>query len=101
MKMFNTIRKKIWKFARRNHPEACVLTRQLICVRFVLYPIESLYWRLSDRIGYNPYNNIWTIHGEQYTSEFFDSLHVDGIYKLEISSGARVLTKIDDAGSII
>ena len=61
------MRTKIWKFVTRKQPEGAVLPGWLLIVRYVLYPADTFYWRMSKTRGYQPLTDTWNIHGVLYT----------------------------------
>jgi len=68
------MRDKLWQFARRNHPEGEILTRWLKVVRWVLYPLDTLFWKMSQTRGYNWDRDEWIIHGVRYSPVVFKTL---------------------------
>lgn len=40
-----------------------MLPQWVIALRFVLFPLDSLYWRLSKSRGYQPASDTWLIEG--------------------------------------
>jgi len=48
------MRDKLWVFLRRNHPESEILTKRLMFIRAILYPLDTFYWRYGERNGYSP-----------------------------------------------
>lgn len=61
------MRNQLWKWATANHPEGMILTRWLMVVRAILYPLDTFYWHCCSRNGYNPQYDEWRIHGVRYT----------------------------------
>jgi hypothetical protein len=61
--MLEKARKKLWLFAVRNHPEGYILTKRLMFIKWVLFPIDSLFWYLSEYRGYQAVNDTWVING--------------------------------------
>ena len=60
-------RERIWRFARRKHPEGQILTPWLIAVRWVLFPLDTFYWKMSRTRGYNWDRDEWIINGVHYS----------------------------------
>jgi len=45
-----------------------VLPWWLVAIRAMLFPIDTLYWRLSQSRGYQPYSDTWLIDGVRLSS---------------------------------
>jgi hypothetical protein len=63
------MRNKLWKLAVAHHPEGTILTRWLMVVRAILFPLDSFYWRMSRSRGYEWESDTWNINGIRYTGE--------------------------------
>ena len=46
------MRELIWELAIKRHNEATVLSKPLLILRAILYPLDFFYWKMSDRRGY-------------------------------------------------
>lgn len=68
------MRNQLWKLATAKHPEGMILTRWLMVVRAVLYPLDSFYWKMSKSRGYQWQSNTWNIHGVRYTDDALRNL---------------------------
>lgn len=63
------MRNAIWELARRNHPEGEILTPWLKTVRWVLFPLDTLFWKMSCTRGYNWDIDVWIIDGVHYSGK--------------------------------
>ena len=61
------MRDQIWDWLRAKHPEGMLLTRWLLIVRAILYPLDFFYWRMSLNRGYHLESDTWTIYGVRYS----------------------------------
>lgn len=68
------MRNKLWKLAVGKHPEAEILTRWLIVVRALLYPMDTFYWKMSEGRGYQWRTRTWIIHGVHYHDDALRAL---------------------------
>lgn len=68
------MRNKIWKFAVRNHPEGVILTKLLMTIRAILYPLDFFYWRIGRSRGYQFESDTWNINGLRFTGAALRSL---------------------------
>jgi len=46
----------------------------MIALRYVLFPVDTLYWRLSQTRGYQLRSNSWLIEGCHFSNYFFQML---------------------------
>lgn len=90
-------RDRIWKYAARNHPEAAYMTRSLLVVRAILYPLTWLHWRLGGIEGYNYHTDVWTIGGERFTGEALrDLAHAqDSVFRITRKNGCVSLETLE------
>ncbi len=63
------MRKFIWNKATDKHPEGCVLTRPLLILKAILYPLEWFYWHMGKARGYQYESDTWDIEGIKYTGK--------------------------------
>jgi hypothetical protein len=63
------MRKIIWKTVRLNVPEGSILPWWALVIRVILYPIDFIYWRMSQTNGYQFINDTWLIDGVTYSGE--------------------------------
>ena len=61
------MRDLLWRFAVKNHPEGTILTKPLLALRALLYPLDYFYWKMSKTRGYQIESDTWIIHGVRYT----------------------------------
>lgn len=57
----------LWSFAIKNHQEGSILTKPLLVLRAILYPLDFFYWKMSKTRGYQWESNTWTIGGVRYS----------------------------------
>jgi len=91
------MRNKLWKWATANHPEGVILTRWLIVVRAILYPLDTFYWIYGSRNGYSPQYDEWHIHGIRYTGAAMRALaEAQGeTYRITRSGDCVSLERVD------
>ena len=63
----SAMRDRIWQFATRNYPKGQRLTKPLLAIRAILYPLDFLYWRITKAWGYQWETDTWIIDGVHYT----------------------------------
>ncbi len=63
------LRQAIWNFAIKNHPEAMLLSRPLIILRAVLFPLDTIYWKINTKTGYQWLKDTWIIEGVEYSGK--------------------------------
>lgn len=63
------LREKLWMYAIRSHAEGTMLTKPLMLVRAALFPLDTLYWKMSRNTGYQWESDTWNIHGVKYTGK--------------------------------
>ena len=61
------MRDLLWSFASKNHPEGMILTKPLLALRAILYPLDFFYWKMSKAHGYQWESDTWNIEGVRYT----------------------------------
>ncbi len=62
------MRNMIWSAVRSKVPEGMILPWWALTVRAVLYPLDFLFWRMSQTRGYQWQNDTWLIEGVTYSS---------------------------------
>ena len=68
------MREQLWKWATAKRPEGMILTRWLLVVRAILYPLETFYWCYGSKNGYSPEYDEWRINGVRYTGSALRAL---------------------------
>ncbi len=68
------MRKKIWFFFIRNIPEGQLLPWWALTIRAILFPLDSLFWKISKRTGYQWQSDCWIINGIKYSSKALNTL---------------------------
>ena len=63
------MRNMIWSAVRSKVPEGMILPWWALTVRAVLYPLDFLFWRMSQTRGYQWQNDSWLIEGVTYSGE--------------------------------
>lgn len=61
------MRDMIWNAVRSKVPEGMILPWWALIVRAVLYPLDFLFWRMSQARGYQWQNDTWLIDGVTYS----------------------------------
>lgn len=91
------MRKFIWKLATKNHPEGYVLTRPLLLLRAILYPLEWFYWHMGKTRGYQYESDTWDIEGIKYTGAALRALAESQgeIYKITRTGDCITLERVD------
>lgn len=67
------MRAAIWRWVRAKAPEAEIPPGWMVVVRAVLFPLDTLYWRMSRTRGYQPESDTWLINGRCYAAQVFDT----------------------------
>ncbi len=62
------MRNYLWKLARSKYPEDMILPRWLLCIRTILFPLNSFYWCMSKTEGYQFESDTWLIAGIRYSA---------------------------------
>lgn len=70
-KMNERFRDKIWRLATRNLKMGYMLPKWAIWLRCFLFPLDSFYWKMSGRTGYQMPSDSWLIDGIMYHRAFF------------------------------
>ena len=86
------MRGKIWKRVTKNQVEAAMLSRRLIIIKSILYPLEMFYLRMSKRHGYQFMSDTWVIDGIRYPSQTFRTLSSSGGEAFRVKRNGEVLT---------
>lgn len=68
------MRKRLWYYLRRNVMIGTILPTWLLCVRAVLFPLDTFYWKMSEAMGYDPVHDVWRIEGVTYNAEVLSDL---------------------------
>ena len=91
------MRDKLWQFAIAKHPEGEILSRWLLVIRALLYPVDSFYWRMNRTRGYQWESDIWIIEGVKYTGAALRAFaNAQGeTYKITRTGECVTLEKID------
>lgn len=61
------MRNMIWTAVRSKVPEGMILPWWALAVRAALYPLDFLFWRMSQTRGYQWQNDTWLIEGVAYS----------------------------------
>tara|TARA_R110000782_G_scaffold187844_1_gene277972 strand:+ start:464 stop:745 length:282 start_codon:yes stop_codon:yes gene_type:complete len=77
--------------AVKNHPQGQVLSRWLLVVRAVLFPLDTFYWRMSKTRGYDWQTDSWNIEG----------VRLSGASLRMLSKAAGGFYQIDRDGDLI
>ncbi len=91
------MRNTIWVAAIKRHPAGAKLPRHLLALRFCLFPLDFLRWRLAEKIGYDPFSDTWAIHGIRYSGEALRHLaNANGeIYRIRRDGDIVTLERMD------
>ena len=93
------MREAIWGFTRSKVPEGAILPWWALAVRAVLYPIDSLFWSMSEARGYQLKSDTWRINGIIYSSKALLLLaKAQGeTYRVTRTGDTLTLEKVDNA----
>lgn len=58
-----SIRQSIWQWSRSGMSPGQILPWWRVAFRVVLFPIDSFYWRYSQRRGYDVITDTWNLYG--------------------------------------
>ncbi|MCA9340430.1 MAG: hypothetical protein KDA17_05940 [Candidatus Saccharibacteria bacterium] len=91
------MRNWIWKRATANYPEGQILNKPLIILRWILFPVDSLFWRMNEHRGYHWPSNTWTIFGVRYSDKALRMLADSGgeTYKIKREGDCVILERVD------
>ncbi len=81
----------IWELVLSKIPFGRVLPWWAVLLRGILFPIDSLYWKLSKTRGYQWENDTWIIDGVAYSG---DSLR-------KLSQAHNEIYQVSRVGNII
>lgn len=70
----------------------------LLCVRVVLFPLDTFYWKMSESRGYDYVYDVWRIEGVTYSAEALSDLaKAQGdTFKVTRINNTIVLRKVDN-----
>jgi hypothetical protein len=68
MKFLRWLRHRVWKVE-----EGCMAPRSLIVIYYILFPLNWLYEKRAN-VRYNAWYNTYTLHGIEFSAEFFRML---------------------------
>lgn len=61
------MRHRLWGWLRSSRPACEILPWWFLLIRAVLFPIDTLYWRLSRTRGYQWESDTWIIEGVRWS----------------------------------
>lgn len=69
----------------------------LLCVRTVLFPLDTFYWKMSKSKGYDYKCDVWRIEGITYSAEALSDLAKSqgDTFKVTRVNNTIVLRKVD------
>lgn len=67
-----------------------MLSRWRAAIRIILFPIDTLYWRLSNTRGYQWYKDTWMIEGCEYTGAL-----MRGFADMAVGKEIRIVRRVD------
>lgn len=62
------MRDMLWDAVRSKVPEGMILPWWALTARAVLYPLDFLFWRISQTRGYQWQDDTWLIEGVTYSA---------------------------------
>ena len=91
------MREKIWSFARRNHPEGVFLSRPLMVLRALLFPLDFVRWWAWQSSGYDPTMDVWIIDGVKYSGEMLRLLSKSSgdLYRFHRQGDVILIQKVE------
>lgn len=63
------MRNVIWNAVRSRVPEGMILPWWAMALRTILYPLDTLYWKMSETRGYQWQSDTWIIGGVTYSGD--------------------------------
>lgn len=63
---------KLWAFLISSVPEGQIMPRWALLLRWIMYPLDSFYWKMSSTRGYQMERDVWLIDGVPFCAK---SLH--------------------------
>ena len=90
------MRRSIWNYCTSFFTPGQILPWWMLLIRWVLYPLDSFYWRMANTRGYQPYSDTWNIHGVHYTDQALRTFAAANgeIYKIKRNGDAVWLTQM-------
>lgn len=89
------IRERLWRCATAKLPPGQMLPRWAILLRWALFPLDSLYWRLTSQRGYQWMANSWMIGGLNWSDdELVKAAHRPGLYLITKQGDTVSLTPV-------
>lgn len=94
------MRDSIWRWFRHFYVEGELLPPWMVIIRAALFPLDTLYWKLSKARGYQLESDTWLIHGVRYSDEALRLLarSVGEIYRIERTADVVTLYRIKHGG---
>lgn len=67
-----------------------------IVIRWILYPLDTFYWKISMSNGYDLRTNTWNIHGVRFSEEALYRIakSVGAVYKITANDGIVTLERL-------
>lgn len=86
-----------WLLDAAKHPEGTIFPRWIKAVSALLFPLDTLFWRIRKNIGYQWENDIWIINGVHYTGQAMRALAEakGGIYRIKRNGESVTVQSVD------
>lgn len=92
------LRESLWDFIWRNRHPGEILPSWGLYIRWILFPIDTFYWKYSTGEGYQWERDIWIIGGNIFSTSMLKQLGncVGNTFKiLKNENGIIYLEKVD------
>jgi hypothetical protein len=90
------MRERLWAAAARRHPEFMILSRRLLILRAILFPLQALHSYMHRMDGYQIQSDTWLISGVRYSRKTLQCLsNAQGeTYKINRSGDTVTLERL-------
>lgn len=92
------MRYTIWYWLRSRFDEGLILPRWAIAVRAVLFPIDTWFWWVALKVGYQSERDLWVIEGAEFSARTLHRLsHGRGeVYRVTRVGKTVVLERVGE-----
>jgi len=92
------VRNKLFRYLapKLGCVEGFLLTRRAMALHWLLFPIESLSWQLSNYYGFCPMSNSINIGGKKIGIRELNRLLNGGKYSIQYKDGSVYVERLDE-----
>ncbi len=83
---------------KAKHEPWMILPAWLLTIRAILFPLDFIAWKAGKKHGYIWSENVWVIHGKEYSDELFLHFSVGGneLFKIIENDNVVCIEKIKE-----